>query len=151
MTSKLVEEEEHEEKFQLEGFVLTDASPDMTGRGDPNRLNTLPAEAHITRAQGLRVYGEIFPSGTCDSGGSIQEVTRHESYVLVQALCQCSSSVHSIHRRKNARRTRTPGILPGRGPTTRSMFPGSHLELLDKGYAPAATAEIQRLARNELS
>lgn len=146
VASKLAEEEENRDQtVHLAGFVLIDTYLNMTGRGDPDWLNALPAEALTTRARGLESMVRDFGLALAKVGGYFRTfrdmklcplpVTLPTLFIRAQHPSSAMPSDPNIWRPSWPRANHTVEV------------PGSHLELLDKRYAPAAAVEIQNWAR----
>nr|BDT38907.1 nonribosomal peptide synthetase-polyketide synthase hybrid [Discosia sp.] len=140
---------------RLAGFVLVDTYLTMTGRGDPDWLNALPAEALVSRLGGPNLGGPGMGGeslvGDLDLalarvGGYFRTLQDwdQELYPLPDALStlfvraldpsEKMPKDSDVWRPKWARANFTVDV------------PGSHLALLDKRYAPAIAVEIQRWA-----
>lgn len=146
VASKLAEEEDHDQNVQLAGFVLIDTYLNMTGRGDPDWLNALPAEALTTRARGLESMVKDFGLALAKVGGyfrTFRDMKLRDLPVTLPTLF-----IRAQH--PSSEMPNDPAVWRPSWPRANHTveIPGSHLELLDKRYAPAAAAEIQRWARS---
>lgn len=144
VASKLGEEEQHDQKVQLAGFVLIDTYLNMTGRGDPDWLNALPAEALTTRARGLESMVRDFGLALAKVGGYFRTFRDMKLRPLPVTL----PTLFIRAQQPSSEMPDDPDVWHPSWPRANYTVevPGSHLELLDKRYAPAAAAEIQRWA-----
>ncbi|KAF3007289.1 t1pks [Neopestalotiopsis sp. 37M] len=139
---------------RLAGFVLVDTYLTMTGRGDPDWLNALPAEALVSRLGGPDSTGESLVGdldlALAKVGGyfrtlrdwdlSLYPLPDALSTLFVRALDPSEKMPKDaeIWRPRWQRANHTVDV------------PGSHLALLDKRYAPAIAVEIERWAKEDL-
>lgn len=147
VVSKLCDDHEGEQqnKIQLVGLVLIDTYLNMVGRGGPDWLNALPAEALITCAGDLSQMIGDSDLALAKVGGYFRALRDVQLRVLpatVQTLFLRAQNPTS-HMPKNEDEWRP--AWPCADVTV--DIPGSHLELLDKRCAPASASGIQRWAR----
>lgn len=146
VASKLTEgPAQEQQKVRLAGFVLIDTYLTMTGRGDPDWLNALPAEALTTRAGGLVHMLRDFDLALAKVGGYFRTLRDLKLHALPAALS--TLFVRAQHPTSKMPKDEDEWRPSWPRADFTVEIPGSHLELLDKRYAPAAAAEIQRWAR----
>jgi thioesterase domain-containing protein len=144
---------------RLAGFVLVDTYLTMTGRGDPDWLNALPAEALVSRLGGPSVGGPAGMGGESLVGDLDLALAKVGGYFRTlqdwdQELYPLPDVLSTLFVRALDPSEKMPNDADVWRPKwPRANFtvdvPGSHLALLDKRYAPAIAVEIQRWA-NEL-
>lgn len=145
---------------RLAGFVLVDTYLTMTGRGDPDWLNALPAEALVSRLGGPSVGGPQSMGGESLVGDLDLALTKVGGYFRTlrdwnQDLYPLPDALSTLFVRAldpSEKMPRDPEVWRPRW--KRANFtvdvPGSHLALLDKRYAPAIADEIQKWAKEQL-
>ncbi|KAH8678482.1 hypothetical protein BX600DRAFT_532408 [Xylariales sp. PMI_506] len=157
VASKLAKSGDHP---RLAGFVLVDTYLTMTGRGDPDWLNALPAEALVSRLGGPNTGGPQGMGGESLVGDLDLALTKVGGYFRTlrdwnQDLYPLPDALSTLFVRAldpSEKMPKDPEIWRPRW--QRANFtvdvPGSHLALLDKRYAPAIAVEIQRWAKEHL-
>ncbi|KAK6077795.1 beta-ketoacyl synthase domain-containing protein [Seiridium cupressi] len=146
---------------RLAGFVLVDTYLTMTGRGDPDWLNALPAEALVSRLGGPSVGGPEAMGGESLVGDLDLALTKVGGYFRTlrdwdQNLYPLPDALSTLFVRALDPSDKMPKDADiWRPKWQRANFtvevPGSHLALLDKRYAPAIAVEIQQWAKEHLA
>ncbi|RYP65817.1 hypothetical protein DL771_008118 [Monosporascus sp. 5C6A] len=144
----------------LAGFVLVDTYLSMTGRGDPDWLNALPADALVSRLQGPSLGDPKSMGGESLVGDLDLALAKVGGYF--RTLRDWDVELHPLPDELSTLfvRARDPSDkMPKNSNVWRPQWPranftvdvpGSHLALLDKRYAPAIAVEIQRWAREHV-
>lgn len=145
---------------RLAGFVLVDTYLTMTGRGDPDWLNALPAEALVSRLGGPNTGGPESMGGESLVGDLDLALTKVGGYFRTlrdwnQELYPLPDALSTLFVRALDPSEKMPKNSDVWRPKwQRANFtvdvPGSHLALLDKRFAPAIAVEIQRWAEEQL-
>ncbi|RYP22232.1 hypothetical protein DL765_001746 [Monosporascus sp. GIB2] len=141
----------------LVGFVLVDTYLSMTGRGDPDWLNALPADAFVSRLQGPSL-GEPKGMGSESLVGDLDLAlakvggyfrTLRDWDVELHPLPDALSTLFVRAQDPSDKMPKDANVWRPQWPRANFTVdvPGSHLALLDKRYAPAIAVEIQRWAR----
>ncbi|KAI1858924.1 uncharacterized protein JN550_012282 [Neoarthrinium moseri] len=144
----------------LAGFVLVDTYLTMTGRGDPDWLNALPAEALVSRLGGPNLGEPHGMGGDSPVGDLDLALTKVGGYFRTlqdwnQKLYPLPDSLSTLFVRASdpsEKMPKDPDIWRPKWQRANVTVevPGSHLALLDKRYAPAIAIEIQRWAKQQL-
>ncbi|PLB34856.1 type I polyketide synthase [Aspergillus candidus] len=160
VASKLANAES--EQPRLAGFVLVDTYLTMTGRGDPDWLNALPAEALVSRLQVPPSLGHPKGMGSDSLVGDL-DVALAKVGGYFRALRDWDIGLHPLPDALSTlfvRAVDPSDKMPKDTDVWRPRWPradltvdvpGSHLALLDKRYAPGAAGEIERWAREDLN
>lgn len=145
VASKLAEEETGpEQKVQLEGFFLIDTYLSMTGRGDPDWLNALPAEALTTRAGSLMQMIDNFDLALARMGALFRTLRDLDLRPLPAAL----PTLFMRAEDPSLKMPKDESIWRPKWPRADVIvdIPGSHLAVLDKRYAPVVASKLNRWA-----
>lgn len=143
---------------RLAGFVLVDTYLTMTGRGDPDWLNALPAEALVSRLQVAPSLGHPTGMGSDSLVGDL-DVALAKVGGYFRTLRDWDLELHPLPDALSTlfvRAVDASDKMPKDSDVWRPRWPradltvdvpGSHLALLDKRYAPGVAVEIERWAR----
>lgn len=157
VASKLASSASHP---RLAGFVLVDTYLTMTGRGDPDWLNALPAEALVSRLGGPKVGGPEGMGAESLVGDLDLALAKVGGYFRTlrdwdQDLYPLPDELSTLFVRALDPSEKMPKDADiwrpkwKRADTTVEV-PGSHLALLDKRFAPAIAVEVERWAKESL-
>ncbi|KAI0158391.1 beta-ketoacyl synthase [Pestalotiopsis sp. NC0098] len=157
VASKLASSASHP---RLAGFVLVDTYLTMTGRGDPDWLNALPAEALVSRLGGPKVGGPESMGAESLVGDLDLALAKVGGYFRTlrdwdQDLYPLPDQLSTLFVRALDPSEKMPKDADiwrpkwKRADTTVEV-PGSHLALLDKRFAPAIAVEVERWAKESL-
>lgn len=157
VASKLASSASHP---RLAGFVLVDTYLTMTGRGDPDWLNALPAEALVSRLGGPKVGGSEGMGAESLVGDLDLALAKVGGYFRTlrdwdQDLYPLPDELSTLFVRALDPSEKMPKDADiwrpkwKRADTTVEV-PGSHLALLDKRFAPAIAVEVERWAKESL-
>ncbi|KAK3181552.1 polyketide synthetase [Lecanicillium sp. MT-2017a] len=145
---------------RLAGFIMIDTYLNMVGRGDPEWLSALPAEALSSRLAGPRVddsdtavseslVGDI-GLALAKAGGYFKTFTdwNADSYPLPNEL----QTLFIRARDRSEKMPEDKSVWRAKWPLAKKTVdvPGTHLALLDKSFAPAISEEIQEWAKENL-
>lgn len=152
--AKNTNREQQEKNVQLAGLVLIDTYLDMKGRGDPDWFNALPA-AVLTKRVGETGGGDggsLAQTTIAGDDVDLALVTVGGYFRMLRDLVELRPLPATLSTLFLRAQHPAPGMPEDehqwRPSWPRADFtvdiPGSHLELLNKKYAPIAAAEIQR-------
>lgn len=144
VASKLAEEIGQEQKVQVVGFFLIDTYLNMTGRDDPDWLNALPVEALTTRAASLVKMVDNFDLAMARMGAYFRTLRDFKQPPLPETLPKL------FMRAKNRSSMMPEDENKWRPswdcPHVAVNISGSHLEVLDKKYAPDVAEKLHKWA-----